>query len=177
MHAPASLLPLPERLPGQVFDNHVETITISLISPVRLTASLGTLSDLLMTSNYPSIEQLRRALAIEEQIAALRAELAAIYAGEAAPKGKRAAAPAAAAADSGDGRKGKRSAATRAKMAAAQKARWAKLNGGEASATAEAGTEAPAPKTRKKKRQMSEEGRARIIAAQKKRWAALKAAK
>ena len=60
------------------------------------------------------------------------------------------------------------SAATKAKMAAAQKARWAKLKGTSTTTTA--------PAT-KKKRKMSAAGRAAIKAAQKARWAKVKAAK
>lgn len=66
-----------------------------------------------------------------------------------------------------DGRKGKRSPATTAKMKAAAKARWAKKKG-VAPAT-------PVLKT-KKKRTMSPEARAKIAAAQKARWAKQKAA-
>ena len=62
------------------------------------------------------------------------------------------------------------SAATKAKMAAAQKARWAKLKG-KAAVVAAAD---PAPK---RKRNMSAAGRAAIIAATKERWAKVKAAK
>ena len=62
------------------------------------------------------------------------------------------------------------SAATKAKMAAAQKARWAKLKG-KAAVVAAAD---PAPK---KKRKMSAAGRAAIKAAQKARWAKVKAGK
>ncbi len=126
-----------------------------------------------MTNNYLSIDQLKRALEIEEQIQKLRLELDSVLSGTrysvSAPAAKTVRASA-----GGDGRKGKRSAATRAKMAAAQKARWAKKNGG--APANEVAAETPT-KTKKKKRQMSEEGRARIIAAQKKRWAALKASK
>lgn len=57
------------------------------------------------------------------------------------------------------------SAASRRKMAVAQKARWAKIKGeSEPSAPAEAP---------KKKRKLSRAGRAAIIAATKKRWAAV----
>jgi len=70
-----------------------------------------------------------------------------------------------------DRRKGKRSAAARAKMAAAQKARWAKVKAKTSPAT----PAAPAPE-KKKKRKMSPEGKARIIAAQKARWAKKRAA-
>src|ERR1039458_1947025 len=62
------------------------------------------------------------------------------------------------------------SAASRRKMAMAQKARWAKIKG-------ESEPSAPAtPKARKPKRRFSKEGMARIIAATKERWRLQKAA-
>jgi hypothetical protein len=63
------------------------------------------------------------------------------------------------------------SAASRRKMAMAQKARWAKIKG-ESEPPAPARAEAPKPK-----RQISKEGMARIIAATKKRWRLQKAAR
>jgi hypothetical protein len=70
----------------------------------------------------------------------------------------------------GRGRK-KFSAASRRKMALAQKARWAKIRGASGPST-------PAtPKPAKPKRRISEEGMKRIIAAAKKRWRSAKAAK
>lgn len=60
------------------------------------------------------------------------------------------------------------SAATKAKMAAAQKARWAKLKGGATAATAA---------VKKPKRKLSAAGRAAIVAAAKARWARVKAGK
>ena len=66
------------------------------------------------------------------------------------------------------GRK-KFSAASRRKMAAAQKARWAKIKGEAAPAAKTA-----KPKAGKAKRRLSAEGRAAIVAALKKRWAAKK---
>jgi hypothetical protein len=67
------------------------------------------------------------------------------------------------------------SAATKAKMAVAQKARWAKLKSNAVVATPPTNQpSAPAPK---KKRRMSAAGRAAIIAATKARWAKIKAAK
>jgi hypothetical protein len=95
--------------------------------------------------------QLRRIIAIKEQIEALQGELSTI------------------AGDSGEfpppspeekPRKGRRSAAVRAKMAAAQKARWARIKGN--------GDSEPA---KKGKRRLSAAGRAAIIAAAKARWA------
>lgn len=65
-------------------------------------------------------------------------------------------------------KKGGMSAAGRAKIAAAQKARWAKVKGEKTeSADAE-------PKAKKKKRKLSPESRARIVAAVKARWARAK---
>src|SRR5690349_7367655 len=66
-------------------------------------------------------------------------------------------------------RRGRRkmSAAARAKIAAAQRARWAKQKG--------TASEAPAPKAKNKGGGMSAAGRARIAAAQKARWAKVKA--
>ena len=62
------------------------------------------------------------------------------------------------------------SAQGRARIAAAQRARWAKSKGESA------GPVAPATK-RKKRRKMSPEARARIVAAQKKRWAKFRKSK
>jgi len=104
-----------------------------------------------------SLNQLKHAVAIKEQIEALESELAGLLG---APK------PAAAAT-------GKRtlSAATRAKMAAAHQARWAKIRASKgAPKTASAAPKAPA------KRKLSPAGRARLIAAIKARWARTKAA-
>ena len=63
------------------------------------------------------------------------------------------------------GKRKKFSAASRRKMALAQKARWAKLKG-----ESEAPESAPTPKPKKAKRRMSKEGLARIVAATKARW-------
>ena len=103
-----------------------------------------------------SLDQLKRAVAIKEQIEALESELAGLLG---APK------PAAAAPVPG---KRSLSAATRAKMAAAHQARWAKIRA--AKATPKAAPKAPAT------RKMSAAGRARLIAAVKARWAKVKAA-
>lgn len=62
------------------------------------------------------------------------------------------------------------SAATKAKMAAAQKARWAKLKGNAA-------VGAVAAPVANKRRKISAAGRAAIIAAAKARWARVNAAK
>lgn len=115
----------------------------------------------------PSLTQLQHALRITEQIEKLEAELRAILSGvrsgvmidQPALKGSKA--------------KGKRnmSREARERIAAAQRARWAKSKGVEAE------PETKAAKLGKKKRTMSPEARARIVAAQKARWAKFRKAK
>ena len=106
-----------------------------------------------------SIQQLRQIANLKEQAEALEKQIIEIAgssekaATKPGPKGKR-----------------KMSASARAKIAAAQKARWAKQK--EVTQTVKT-----APKPAKKKGGMSAAGRARIVAAQKARWAAIKAAK
>lgn len=106
-----------------------------------------------MTLENLTSSQLRQIISIKERIESLQAEMAAIVGdrAEAAPSvsGKRT-----------------MSAAGRERIAAAQRARWAKARGqsdGAPSAT---------PKTRRK---MSAAGRARIAAAARARWAKAKA--
>jgi len=110
------------------------------------------------------IATIEKALGIRKQIEALQASLNSILGGV-----KESATPASLAVTTKkvDGRKGKRSPAARAKMAAAQKARWAKKTG---SSTKPAPAESVV-KGARKKRTMSPEGRARIVAALKARWA------
>jgi hypothetical protein len=111
---------------------------------------------LLLTSLSP--QQLRRAATIKEQIQSLENELGRILGDSTksvaavAPKKKR-----------------KMSAAGRAKIAAAQKARWAKINAAKSGAKA--------AKPAKKKFKMSAAAKAKISAAAKARWAKIKAAK
>jgi len=102
-----------------------------------------------------SARQLRRAAEIKEKIQSLESELNRIFTSpEATPvmeaKPKR-----------------KMSPAARAKIAAAQRARWAKLKGAKL---------AVGP-TQKAKRRMSAAARSKISAAAKARWAKVKAAK
>jgi len=68
------------------------------------------------------------------------------------------------------------SAATKAKMAAAQKARWAKLKGSAVVVPATP-TNQPSSSAPKQKRKLSAAGKAAIIAAAKARWAKIKADK
>jgi hypothetical protein len=105
-----------------------------------------------------SIEQLRRAVSLKEQIAGLETQLSQVV-GAPAPATLTAKRPGSR----------KRSAAVRARMAAAQRARWAQQQGKEQAAVK------PAPASRKPKGKLSPEGRARIVAAQKARWAKIRA--
>ena len=114
-----------------------------------------------MSNNTPSLAQLKRAITISEQIESLQSQLASILGGSAPLVGSAPAAPKA--------RKGKRTVSpeARAKMAAAQKARWAKKKGGAAPA-------APAAKAAKRKGGLTPEGRAKLAAGMKARWEARK---
>jgi ribosomal protein L15 len=103
-----------------------------------------------LTSN-----ELRRAAQLKDQVEELQNELAKLIGGGSATPAETASP------------KRTMSRAARAKIAAAQKARWAKQKGLQQSAT-------PTPK---KKSKMSAQGRANIIAAQKARWAKLKGTK
>jgi len=125
------------------------------------------------------ISTIEKALHIRKQIEALKSALAEVmtrgggFSIATAPKrrgrpAKIAVAPSITAGKT-DGRKGKRSAATIAKMKAAAKARWAaKKNGNSAPAAT------TAAKALKKKRTMSPETKAKMAAAQKARWAKMK---
>ncbi len=103
-----------------------------------------------------SVEQLKRAVEIKQEIESLQAELAGLT-GE-GPARRRGRPP-------GSGRR-KLSPAAREAIASAQRARWARQKG-KAGAAA---TGAP------RRRRMSAAGRARIAAAARARWAKAKAA-
>jgi hypothetical protein len=110
--------------------------------------------------SHPSRQQLQRAIEITERIERLEAELSQVLGGS-----KAAAAPASTVSAPGRKKRGM-SAAGRAAIATAQRARWAAQKAGSAKTA-----EAP-----KKRRKMSAAARAKIAAAQRKRWAAQKAA-
>lgn len=95
--------------------------------------------------------QLQQILAIKEQIEELQSQIGSIARGGEIPSP----------ANPKVRRKRRMSRAGRARIAAAQKARWAKIKG----------------KTKKGKRRLSAAGRAAIIAGIKARWAKVKAAK
>jgi hypothetical protein len=108
-----------------------------------------------------TVAELRKAVAIKEQIETLQSELDSIIGGE--PVAVESAAPA-------RGRKPRSmSAAGRARISAAQKARWAKAKRGAANSNGDAAPE------EKKKRKVSRAARARLSAAAKARWARARA--
>jgi len=116
-------------------------------------------------STTPSIDQLKRAVSISEEIEKLQSQLASLLGA-----GPKVSASASAAPAGPKARRKKRglSAEGRARIAAAQKARWAKVKG----AAATPAPKAPKPgRKRKVKRVLSPEARARIVAAVKRRWA------
>jgi hypothetical protein len=98
-----------------------------------------------------STAKLKRIIALKQQIDKLSAKLESFAGGSTAPVGRPAK------------KKWTMSASARAKIAAAQRARWAKSKA--------------AAKPAKKKHTMSAAGRARIAAAQRARWAKIHAAK
>ena len=102
-----------------------------------------------------STEQLRRAIAIKEQIETLQKQFESLFGASTSVAAPRVT------------KKRGMSAAGRARIAAAQKARWAKQKKAQGVA---------AKPAKKKRGKLSPEGRARI-AAQKARWAKIKANK
>ena len=115
-----------------------------------------------MTTNHtPTLEQLKRGIHIAEQIAALEAEMHAIFGGKAPAHVTAVHAPA----TKTKGRR-KLSPQALANIRAAQKRRWAKVKGTKAPAAAKA----PA----KKKGGLTAAGRAKLAAAMKRRWAEAK---
>jgi hypothetical protein len=112
----------------------------------------------------PTLIQLKEAVTIAEQIEKLQATLAGLIGGSAAV----ATAPKAASTPVVKTGKRTMSAEARARIAAAQRARWAKSKGA---------SKVPAASPAKKKGKLSPEGRAKIVAALKARWAAKRAGK
>ena len=106
-----------------------------------------------------TIAKLRKAVAIKEKVEALQNELDSIggtaHAHERAAPGRR--------------KKRRMSAAARARIGAAQKARWAKVRRGHKASAR------PAAPVKKKKRKVGAAARARLSAIAKARWAKVKA--
>jgi hypothetical protein len=121
-----------------------------------------------MPSSSNSVTQLQRALALAQQIERLEGELAAVL-GTGRPSSSAAPRASAPAVKQGKGRKrGTISPEGRARIIAAQKARWAKVRREKGSG----GSGATAAKSGKKKGGLTAEGRARLAALMKARWAA-----
>jgi len=121
----------------------------------------------LMPTPNTTVDQLKRAIVVAEQIEKLKAELAAILGGTSTKQAE----PAKVTSMPVRGRKRRKlSPEARARIVAAVKARWARVKGQKAPASA-----AKAPKTSKRKRNLTPEGRARLAASMKARWAARKA--
>ena len=115
-----------------------------------------------MNSLDVSIDQLRRALEIKEQIDALQSHLTSLLSGAIQNRQSKI--------QNGTGRR-TMSASARARIAAAQRARWAQQKG--MSTNGAAATSSTPPKRRK----MSAAGRAAIAAAARARWARYNAGK
>jgi hypothetical protein len=131
-----------------------------------------------MPISTPTTDQLKKAIQLAEQIQRLEAELAQLL----GKLGGKVSAPAPVTPKAGKAAKKKNtmSAAGRARIVAAQKARWAKIKAEKAAAAAPAKS-APTPKaaakaasTSKKKGTLTPEGRAKLAALMKARWAARK---
>jgi len=105
-----------------------------------------------------TVEQLRRVVAIKERIERLEAKLAKVGGGRGPGRPRGTAAPVV-------HRRRKMSAAAKARIAAGQRARWAKVKGRDA---------AP-DKIVKKKRKVDAATRARLAAVARARWAKVKA--
>ena len=114
--------------------------------------------------------QLRQAANLKERIASLNDELAALLGGSATAAPAKPAKPSVV-------KKGGMSAAGKARIAAAQKLRWAKINAAKAKPAPAVKAIVKAAKPAKKKAKISPEGMANIIAATKARWAKIRAAK
>ena len=118
-----------------------------------------------------TVQQLRQAADLKEEIQGLENQLSHLLGSSAAPV----TAPqpvAESVAAKAPKKKGGMSAAGKARIAAAQKARWAKIKAAKPAVKA-----VPAAKPAKKKFTMSAAAKAKISAAAKARWAKIKAAK
>jgi hypothetical protein len=156
---------------NHISDSRARRFTIELAIGRTISSHHGVIKSFTFWDH--SIETLEKAIDLRKKIEALQKTVTDIM-GSGAPVAAVAkrrgrppkTAPVESVAAKVDGRKGKRSAATRAKMAAAAKARWAVKKG--------VGIAEPAVEAPRKKRTMSPEGRARIAAAQRARWAKVK---
>jgi hypothetical protein len=128
-----------------------------------------------MPDNTPTLDQLQRALEIAEQIQRLEEELQSVLGGRSVAGASATKKVTSLAAPAKPGKRGGRrtfSAESRAKMAAAQQARWAAKKGPSAGAATAAAVNRGGESGGGKKRKVSPEVRARLAAAMKARWAA-----
>ena len=126
-----------------------------------------------MSTATPSLEKLQRAVSIAEQIQKLEKELASIFGDKVSSKS-----PGSVIATEKKSRRGKRmlSPEARERIAAAQRARWAKSKGAAAAAPGAEVPKSVAKKEKtKKRRKISPEAREKMAAAAKRRWAKVKA--
>lgn len=132
----------------------------------------------------PSVEQLKRAIELAEQIDRLQNELETLLGGgnRTQSQNRTASAPKSASTKSRGGRRSV-SPEARERIAAAQRARWARLRGDSSADTAGKTQSKPAARAKsggrgaqKGRRSVSAEGRAKMAEAARKRWAAKKAA-
>jgi hypothetical protein len=123
------------------------------------------------TSTTPSVAALKQAIDIAEQIEKLKSQLAALVGGSSTAASAPQASTGAPVSRRG-GKRGKRtmSAEARERIAAAQRARWAKAKG----SSKEAAPTSAAAKPAKKRTGLTAAGRAKLAAAMKARWAARK---
>jgi len=132
---------------------------MSTASGGRFALSLGIsqcFNEFIMSIATLSATQLRKAADLKDRIGKLETQLNLLLGSSAAS-----AKPAK--------KKGGMSAAGRAAVAAAQRARWAKINSGKSKSVAK--------QVKKERKKMSAEARAKIAAAQKARWAKQKSEK
>ena len=134
--------------------------------------------------NLPSHEQLQRAVQLSAEVERIQQEIKQLLSGEAVATVEssgvavKAGSSASSPVPAGRNNKGKRSAAARANMAAAQRAAWAKRKGQQASGESPGGAKVgkDARATTKRPKTMSAEARAKIGEATRQRWAKKKAA-
>jgi hypothetical protein len=134
--------------------------SVALIEPIMRMIPSEQIDRELLQAALEGLERRRETL--NAQIAGVRQMLGGSRAASDSGKSDANAAPAR--------RRRRMSAAGRARIAEAQRKRWAGAKGSPSPAATKPGPPAPA-----KKRRISAEGRARIIAATKKRWAAYRA--
>lgn len=129
-------------------------------------------------SSTPSVANLRQAIALAEQIEKLQSQLASLIGGG-SPAVSTPRVASAVPSPTKPGKKGKRgkrvlSPEARERIAAAQRARWARAGKGKSASVTAAAPVAAKSKAAKKKTGLTAAGRAKLAASMKARWAARK---